>query len=132
MLHSLQFMDTAYTKRLLFVKGKVIESFQKSKSPAGRRDFQRSAVGHTDRDIGVCPVQVKSTSLHPIDSPATIIAFASTHVCTFTEEQNNSGYVLYTGGIAGISDSPTSKTDTESLNRSTNEIELHRQRVDGI
>lgn len=77
-------------------------------------------------------MQEKSTSLHPIGSPATMIEFASTHVCTFTEDQNNSGYVLYTGGIAGISDSPTSKTDTESLNRGTNEIELNRQRIDGI
>ena len=43
---------------------------------------------------------------------------------TSTEDQNTT-YVFYTGGIAGISDNPSSKTDTESLDRSPNEIKLH-------
>jgi hypothetical protein len=77
-------------------------------------------------------VQVKSASPHPNDSPVSIIEFASTHVCTFTEDQNNSAYVFHTGGIAGISDSPASKADPESFNRRTNEIELDRQRINSI
>ena len=51
-----------------------------------------------------------------------------TNNCIRTSIEDQSGsYVFYTGGIAGISDDgSTSQTDTESLNRRTNEIELDR------
>jgi hypothetical protein len=93
---------------------------------------KRKAPPASGASRGVCPVQEKSTSLQPINSPATMVEFASTHVCTFTEDQSNSAYVFYTGGIAGISDSPTSKADTESFNRGANEIEFNGQRVDRV
>ena len=61
------------------------------------------------------------------DSRTATIEFASTSVCGFTEDQSSGAYVLYTGGIAGISDTSASKTDTEAFNRGANEIKFDCQ-----
>ena len=50
-----------------------------------------------------------------------------TNNCVRTStEESNGAYVFYTGGIAGVSDNSASQTDTESLDRRANEVELDR------
>jgi len=51
--------------------------------------------------------------------------------CAAIVDEQNGDYVVYTGGIAGITDISDLQSDTETLKRCTNEIELDRQRVDG-
>lgn len=52
------------------------------------------------------------------------IELKSTNLCTLTDQQAPN-YTVYTGGIAGISNAPVSKSDTEALDRRADEIHLH-------
>lgn len=47
------------------------------------------------------------------------------HVCTLTDRQDST-YVFYTGGIAGISDNSNSKADAKPLDGRTDEVQLDR------
>ena len=76
-------------------------------------------------------MQAKPAVPNP-NSHSARVEFASTTVCTFTEYLSSDAYVMYSGNIAGISDAPTSKADTESLDRSANEIKFNRQGIDSV
>jgi hypothetical protein len=55
----------------------------------------------------------------------TIIELTTTCVCASHDTQKKE-YVVYTGGIAGMSDSAVLKSDPEPLNRRSDEVELNR------
>ena len=66
------------------------------------------------------------------NATSSTVEFSSTYVCSFTEDPTSNAYVIYNGNIAGISDAPSSKADTESLDRSANEVKFNRQGIDGV
>jgi hypothetical protein len=53
------------------------------------------------------------------------IAFPNMNLCSQVDELRNE-YVLYTGGIAGISDVPVSEGDPKTLDRRPDEVHLDR------
>jgi hypothetical protein len=54
-----------------------------------------------------------------------IIELATTCVCVAHDTQKNE-YVVYTGGIAGMTESAVLKRNPEPLKRSPDEVELNR------
>jgi hypothetical protein len=59
------------------------------------------------------------------------ITLTNSHVCAYTDAQERT-YVLYTGGIAGISDRVDLQRNSEPLDGSPDEIQFEGQRVDGV
>ncbi len=55
----------------------------------------------------------------------TTVTFVETNLCAQVDELSNE-YVFFTGGIAGISDSPYSEGSPETLNRRADVVELNR------
>ena len=53
------------------------------------------------------------------------IILTNTKVCVYNDDQRRD-YVFYTGGIAGVSDRPGLQSDSETLQRSTDEVKLDR------
>jgi pseudouridine-5'-phosphate glycosidase len=54
------------------------------------------------------------------------IELSNTVACSSIVDQQANTYVFYTGGIAGVTDVSNLQSDTETLKRSANEIELDR------
>ena len=55
----------------------------------------------------------------------TSVTFIETNLCAQVDELSNE-YVFFTGGIAGISDSPYSEGSSKTLNRRADVVELNR------
>lgn len=64
-------------------------------------------------------------------SNESLVTFHEMNLCAQVDELRNE-YVVYTGGIAGISDISSSKSDAEPFDRGPDVVQLDCNRVDGV